>query len=162
MQPILPDGLGDASLWIVDSELRPLCLLAAALNRMYGKPAPDFKRLVEQAGIPEDHQGYQIASDILAGLDDPAAIAALSPWNQDLARWAHTLREFSEGNHDQVRIHLTTLTTSPTCDPAIAELCRDLLHWYGTQTAQTLLELPKAPPVKRRQVTTVKPGAEDF
>ena len=162
MQPILQDGLGDASLWIVDSELRPLCLLAITLNRMYGKPPPDFKRLTEQAGIPKNHPGYELAEDILAGLDHPAAVAALSPWNQDLTRWAHALRELSEGNHEQARAHLTTLTTSPTSDPAIAELCRDLLHWYGTQTAQSLLELPKSQPVKRRQVTTANPGAEDF
>ncbi len=162
MQPEFTDAIGDASLWIVDSELRPLCLLAIAVNRMYGKPPPEFKRLIEQAGIPEDHQGYQVAADALAGLNNPAAVAELSPWNQELVRWAEAVLDFSEGNHEQAKATLTVLTTNANGDPAIAELGRDLLAWYATQTIETLATLPKALPVKRRAVGTAKPGANDF
>ncbi len=160
-QPDLADGLGDASLWIVKTELRPLCLLAYAAHRMCGKPPPDFKRLNEQAGEPKD-AGYLAALDALNGVHDPQTFAGLSPWDQDLVRWASALLDLSEGEHQRARDHFVTLTNNPQADPSIAELGRDLLAWYATQTPATLATTPKAPPVKRRTVAAIKPGADDF
>ena len=160
-QPLLADGIGNASLWIVKNDLRPLCLLAHASHRLCGKPPPDFKRLEEQAGEPKD-AGYLAALGALDGVNDPQTVTKLSPGDQDLVLWATALLDASEGEHARAQARLTAITANPQADPAIVDLCRDLLVWYASQTPKTLATMPKATPVKRRTTGTVKPGADDF
>jgi len=160
-QPHLADGLGEASLWIIKIDLRPLCLLTRASHRLCGKPPPDFKRLQEQAGEPKD-AGYLAALDALDGVSDPQTVTGLSAWDQDLVRWATALLNASEGEHARSQALFTALVANPQTDPAISELSRDLLAWYANQTTESLATIPKATPVKRRTVGTVKPGADDF
>jgi hypothetical protein len=160
-QPLLADGIGDASLWIVKNDLRPLCLLAHASHRLCGKPPPDFKRLEEQAGEPKD-AGYLAALGALDGVNDPQSVTKLSPGDQDLVLWATALLDASEGEHARAQARLTAITANPQADPAIVELCRDLLVWYASQTPKTLASMPKATPVKRRTTGNVTPGADDF
>ena len=160
-QPLLADGIGDASLWIVKSDLRPLCLLAHASHRLCGKPPPDFKRLEEQAGEPKD-AGYLAALGALDGVNDPQTVTTLSPGDQDLVLWATALLDASEGEHARAQARLTAITANPQADPAIVDLSRDLLVWYASQTPKTLAAMPKATPVKRRTTGNVKLGADDF
>jgi hypothetical protein len=131
------------------SELYALCLLDLAVSHMFTQPTPGYEGLI-QAGITFDGPGYLNAKDCLNGKTDPQVIATLSMKDQDLVRWAAALLELSEGNHAQAQVLFAALAKNMNTDPAVAEMCRDLLAWYATQTPETLSAVPKAAPVKRQ------------
>ncbi len=131
------------------SELYTLCLLDLAVSHMFTQPTPGYEGLI-QAGITFDSPGYLTAVSCLNGKTDPQVIATLSMKDQDLVRWAAALLELSEGNHAQAEVLFAALATNKDTDPAIAEMCRDLLAWYATQAPKTLSAVPKAAPVKRQ------------
>ncbi len=143
------------------SELYTLCLLDLAVSHMFAQPIPGYERLI-QAGITFDGPGYLNAKDCLNGKTDPQVIATLSTGDQDLVRWAAALLELSEGNHAQAQPLFAALATNKDTDPAIAEMCRDLLAWYATQTPETLRAVPKAAPVKRQIHVDAQAGFNDF
>ena len=111
--------------------------------------------------MPTD-QAYRVALACLDGVSDPQAVVALAPWDRDLVRWAEALLELAEGDHAKARPIFAALAAAPTGDPGIAELSRDLLAWYATQTPATLAATPKAPPLKRRAAVAAKTGVDDI
>jgi hypothetical protein len=161
IQPRMDEVFGDISHWTARSDLRACCLLTIAVHRMCGQPPPGFARLREMAGIPTD-QGYRAALACLDGVSDPQSVAALAPWDRDLVRWAEALLELSEGGHAKAQPILAALAGDPAGDPGIAELARDLLAWYATQTPESLATVPRAAPLKRAKVVLSKPGVDDF